>query len=127
MIINSTATRKVLGGWETSKLSKAQADSSYEAIYNFIVNKHKDIKPDVKIKDEFTNIGEFNDLQSYIRENYTDKPIANINGKTITVNIIGMLMVLKNDGTTSQLSPDNAMEVWQWLFSNQTQIKSKDS
>lgn len=111
--------------WKTEILTKVKADEAYEKIYNFYCDQHKEVKESEESDDLFKNIGGFNDLQAYIRTNYINKVIAKINGIEVTVNELGMLMMIQPDKSQTQLNVDNAMEVWQWLFSNQEQLNKK--
>lgn len=104
----------------TESLDKAESDAAFEKIYEFYKSRHKDQEPQ---KETFKQINDFKKFQDHIRENYIDKEIIKRDEKIYTINAIGMLMHYNTTASTpTPLNPDEALEMWQWMFQNQNEI-----
>lgn len=105
--------------YETRKLNSKEAEKIYKELYSFYCSQHQEQKTE---KDKFETIEDFGHFQNYIREEYIDKKIALVNEKYVTVNALGMLMKYDDHQNMIQLDADMAIQLWQWLFTNQDKI-----
>jgi len=106
--------------WETRKIDSKEAEKVWQDLYKFYCEQHQSQDNQ---KEDFTPIENFNVFQNFIREEYTDKTIAVVNDKKVTVNGMGLLMKIDERGNPIQLDTDTAIQLWQWLFVNQHEIK----
>ena len=105
--------------YETRKLDSKEAEKIYKELYSFYCSQHQEQNTD---KDKFEMIDNFSDFQNFIRGSYIDKKIAIVNDKYVTVNALGMLMKYDENENMIQLDTDTAIQLWQWLFTNQEKI-----
>jgi len=109
------------GKWETSNLTKEQTKEVFEKLYDFYVNQHQQIKQPQEPQARPV-IQDFKKFQAHIRREYIDKVIFENENNKYSVNVLGYLTIEEN-GNFNQLSSDAAIEVWQYLFTNQNKIK----
>lgn len=111
--------------WKINKLTKHEADKAYEELYDFYCMQHK--KPNKKIKEEQQRetYEDFNSFQNYVRDRFVDRVIIEKDNVSYTVNAIGMLMKINEDDQHISLSADEAIELWQFMFSNQEKLKDE--
>ena len=105
--------------YETRKLDSKEAEKIYKELYDFYCSQHQEQNTK---KDEFEMIEDFNQFQNFIRGSYIDKKIAIVNESYVTVNALGMLMKYDENENMIQLDTDTAIQLWQWLYTNQDKI-----
>ena len=105
--------------YSTRKLTAQESSEVYKKLYDHYCSLHQDKENE----NETNEIKDFNHFQSYIRSDYLDKTIIVLHGGVeVTVNALGMLMKINQDGKGVNLDADKAIEIWQWLFENQSMI-----
>lgn len=109
--------------YETRKLTSAEANEFYQKLYEFYCNQHQqeNIKEE-PVEEEKNHITDFSHFQNFIRGDYVDKTIAILEGKSVTVNGLGLLMKIDKNDNEIMLDTDTAIQLWQWLYLNQDQI-----
>ena len=112
-------------GYKIEDMNKDQADDAWQKIYSYYCGCFKQQKKEqipARSDSHRQEIQHFDQFQDYVRTNYVDKEIAERDGNRYTVNALGMLMEFDED-SAQQLATDEAMEVWQWLYTNQEKIE----
>jgi len=108
--------------YETRKLDSKEAERIYKTLYKFYCNQHENQIENTDSDKEFEVIQDFRKFQNFIREEYIDKIIVVADGVSATVNALGMLMKYDSDKNMIQLDTDTAIQLWQWLYTNQDKI-----
>lgn len=108
--------------WETKRLSKQEADKAYEDLYSFYCAQHKKPNKQLKQEEQRETYEDFHSFQNFIRDRFVDRKLIEREGVFYTVNGIGMLMKINENEQAISLSSDDAIELWQYMFSNQEKI-----
>ncbi|MGD9718168.1 MAG: hypothetical protein AB7U24_02920 [Sulfurimonadaceae bacterium] len=109
-------------GWDLKRLTKQEADKAYEDLYSFYCAQHKKPNKQLKQEEQRETYEDFHSFQNYIRDRFVDRKFIEREGVFYTVNGIGMLMKINENEQAISLSSDDAIELWQYMFSNQEKI-----